>query len=164
MKATSARALLLLLFFSPLVAAVNFTQCLDDFRQNSSAICGVDSQGRPVSPAAAVGLTYQTCAARCGTGSESFNWRTFAQLFAAWLLPWLALLSQLPFGSAEYVDDFVSSEFFFLFIASLIAYPNVFPHMISRHESWVPRTGCILTFPHLLKCSIGLSQDGDQRV
>jgi len=102
------RTLLPLLFFSSLVAAANLTQCLEDFKQNSSAVGGVNSQGQPVSPAEAVGLTYQTCMARCGTDWETFNWREFAQLFSSWLLPWLALLSQLPFGSSNYADDFVS--------------------------------------------------------
>lgn len=100
---------LLLLFFSSLVVAVNFTQCLEDFRQNSSAVGGVDSQGFPVTNATeAVGLTYLTCIARCGTGWESFNFKQFIQMFASWFLPWLALLSQLPFGSSNYADDFVS--------------------------------------------------------
>jgi len=102
------RTLLLLLFFSSLVAAANFTQCLEDFKQNSSAVGGVDSRGKPVGPTEAVGLTYQTCTARCGAGWENFNWKDFSQLFSSWLLPWLALLSQLPFGSSNYADDFVS--------------------------------------------------------
>jgi len=69
---------------------------------------GVDLRGQPVSPAEAVGLTYGTCTARCGTGWEAFDWKEFAQMSSAWLLPWLALLSQLPFGSASYADDSVS--------------------------------------------------------
>jgi hypothetical protein len=107
------RVLLLLLCFSSLVAAVNFTQCMNDFKSDlnsttSTTDGGVDSSGQPVTPAVAVGLTYETCKARCGTDWEAFDWREFAQMFAAWLLPWLALLSQLPFGSASYADDFVS--------------------------------------------------------
>jgi hypothetical protein len=102
------RILFLLLCFFSLVGAVNFTECLEKFRNDPNATGGVDSQGHPTSPAEAVGLTYKTCTARCGTGSETFNWRTFAQLFSSWLLPWLALISQLPFGSGNYADDFVS--------------------------------------------------------
>ena len=107
MNPTPTRALFLLLSFSSLAAAANFAQCLEDFKQDPSAVGGVDFRGQPVSPAEAVGLTYQTCTARCGTDSEPFNWRTFALLFVTWLLPWLALLSQLPFGS-DRVNDFVS--------------------------------------------------------
>ena len=96
-----------LLFFSA-VSAANFTQCLEDFKNEPNAIGGVDSRGHPTSPAAAVGLTYETCTARCGGDAGSFEWEEFAQLFSSWLLPWLALLSQLPFGSGNYADDFVS--------------------------------------------------------
>ena len=103
------RILLLLLLFSSFVAAANFTQCLENFRNESNTtIGGVDSRGDPTSPAEAIGLTYETCTAKCGSGAESFRWREFAQLFSSWLLPWLALISQLPFNSGNYADDFVS--------------------------------------------------------
>jgi len=103
------RILFLLLLFSSLVAAANFTQCLEDFRKNDpSTIGGVDSHGRPTSPAQAVGLTYKTCTARCGSDAGSFVWNEFAQSLASRLLPWLALISQLPFGLENYTDDFVS--------------------------------------------------------
>jgi len=104
-----ARILLLLLFFSSLVAAANFTQCLEDFRKKDpSTTGGVDLRGRPTTPAAAFGFTYETCLVECGKDSESFKWKEFAQLFSSWLLPWLALISQLPFGSGDHADDFVS--------------------------------------------------------
>ena len=107
----SARVLLLLLSLSSLAAAVvNFAQCLEDFNNDPNAVGGVDSRGHPTSPAEAVGFTYKACVARCGTDSEPFQWRAFVQLFSAWLLPWLALLSQLPFGSSNYTDDFLSGE------------------------------------------------------
>ena len=109
MSPVSARILLLLLSSTSLVAAaVNLTQCFVDFQANPDATGGVDSHGHGVSAANAVGLTYRTCTERCGTTAESFNWRQFAQLFASWLLPWLALVSQLPYGSGNYLDDFVS--------------------------------------------------------
>jgi len=109
MYPTPVRTLSLLLLFSSLVAAANFTQCLEDFRKNDpSTIGGVDSRGRPTSPAQAIGLTYKACAALCGLESEKFRWKGFARLFSSWLLPWLALTSQLPFGSGNYLDDFFS--------------------------------------------------------
>jgi len=110
MNPIATRIPLLLLFFSSLVAAVNFTQCMEDFKRDFNSITdgGVDSQGRPVSPAKAVGLTYKTCVALCGTDTGNFVWDDFARSFLSWLLPWLALLSQLPFGSSNYADDFVS--------------------------------------------------------
>jgi hypothetical protein len=108
MHPVPTRILFLLLSFSSLVAAVNFTQCLEDLKNDPNATGGVDFHGHPTSPADAVGLTYKACAARCGTGPEAFKWWKFAQLFSSWILPWLALISQLPFGSGNYVDDFVS--------------------------------------------------------
>ena len=118
--------LFFLLFSCSLVAAANFTQCLQDFIKDPNAVGGVDSKGQPTSPAEAVGLTYEACTARCRTGPETFNWRTFAQLFSAWLLPWLALISQLPFGSGNYVDDFISGYFSFPFITDSIAHLRKF--------------------------------------
>jgi len=85
---------------------------LEDFRKEPNTTGGgVDFKGHQTTPAKAVGLTYETCKTRCGGNAESFNWREFAQLFSSWLLPWLALISQLPFGSGNYADDFVSGWF-----------------------------------------------------
>jgi hypothetical protein len=104
-----ARIFLLFLSFSSLVAAVNLTQCLEIFKSGSNfTIGGVDSLGNPTSPAAAVGLTYKTCVAQCGSGAGNFSWNEFTQLFSSWLLPWLALIGELPLGSENYVDYFVS--------------------------------------------------------
>ena len=100
--------ILLLLSFTSLVAAANFTQCLEIFKANPNATGGVDSNGRDMSAADAVGLKYETCKQLCGATAESFNWRQFAQLFSSWLLPWLALISQLPFGSGDRIDNFLS--------------------------------------------------------
>jgi len=108
MKSIPTRTFLLLLFFSSLVAAVNFAQCLEDFKNDPDAVGGVDSKGHPTTPAEAVGLTYNACTVLCGSDPEGFLWKDFAQLFALWLLPWLALISQLPFGSENYADDFIS--------------------------------------------------------
>ena len=108
MNPTSPRILLLLLCLTYLVEATSFAQCLEDLKANPNATGGVDSHGRGVSSTDAVGLDYATCTERCGTAAENFNWRQFAQSFASWLLPWLALFGQLPFGSGNYIDDFVS--------------------------------------------------------
>ena len=102
--------LLPLLFLS--VAATNFTQCLIDFQASNATSGGVDTNGAHVSnPRDAVGLTYETCKAECGTGPELFEWSIFSQQFSAWLLPWLALVSQLPFGAGNRLDNLISGEF-----------------------------------------------------
>ena len=100
------RIVFLLLFCASLATAANFTQCLEDFRKDSNATGGVDYRGRPTSPEQAAGLTYKTCTARCGKDTDVFMWREFAH---SWLPPWVALISQLPFGSGNHIDDFVSS-------------------------------------------------------
>ncbi|KAF9783795.1 hypothetical protein BJ322DRAFT_880426 [Thelephora terrestris] len=108
MRPYPTRILLFLILCPFAVEGTNFTQCLIDFRNDTNAVGGVDYQGRPTNSSQAIGFTYETCTARCGSGPESFAWREFAQLFASWLLPWLALISQLPFGSGNYADDFFS--------------------------------------------------------
>ena len=107
------RSLLLLLSFSSLVVAIGITDCLEDFKSDPNAIGGVDSRGYPTSAGEAVGFTYQTCVKHCGPQVGVFNWTEFTQLFASWLLPWLALISGLPFHSGSYMDDFISGELCF---------------------------------------------------
>ncbi|KAL0572972.1 hypothetical protein V5O48_008986 [Marasmius crinis-equi] len=49
----------------------------------------------------ATAISYADCRDHCGAGSHSLDASAFAQEFSAWLLPYLALLSQLPFGSQD---------------------------------------------------------------
>lgn len=103
------RILLLLLSIFPFIGARNnLTDCLNKLKSDPTATGGVDYKGRPTSLGQAVGLTYESCESQCGPSPESFNWRHFAQLFSSWLLPWLALTSQLPFGSGNQANDFMS--------------------------------------------------------
>ena len=103
-------AFLSLFFLS--AAATNFTQCLADFRGSNATEGGTDYNGRPVTdPKAAVGLTYKACTNWCGNGREPFDWPVFSQQFTAWLLPWLALISQLPFGAECHLDNLISGVF-----------------------------------------------------
>ena len=44
-------------------------------------------------------------------------------------------------------------------IADFIAYMNTSPHVISHHESWIPRSSRILPRHHIPKCSISLLQN-----
>ena len=105
------RSLTFLPFFFLAVAATNLTQCLANFRENGTAKGGVDYYGVPVTSSAdAVGLTYKTCTRLCGEGQEPFDWSVFSQQFSAWLLPWLALVSQLPFGAENRLDNLISGE------------------------------------------------------
>jgi hypothetical protein len=50
-------------------------------------------------------ITYESCVSNCGTGQAPFQWTVFSQQFCTWLVPWLALLSQLPFGANDKFDN-----------------------------------------------------------
>ncbi|KAF8621770.1 hypothetical protein AX15_007507 [Amanita polypyramis BW_CC] len=93
-----------------IVAAANFSQCLLDVRSGKWGLDGaVDSNGNSVSDLAyATGLTYRLCVEACGSANEAFDWHTFSQQFSSWLLPWLALISQLPYGAGDTLNNFLS--------------------------------------------------------
>lgn len=92
----------------------DFLQCFAqlnstfDAQYHGSDTCGTTSNGSPVSLRKATGIPYKLCVEVCGSGQEPFNWSQFAQRFSAWLLPWLALISQLPFGASLRIDNLVS--------------------------------------------------------
>jgi hypothetical protein len=114
MRSTSKVKLLLYLsfFFVSVSTSQTFTQCLDTFRANGNATGGTDFFGNPVNDSRdAVGLTYEQCKVSCGTSQEPFSWSVFSQQFSAWLLPWLALVSQLPFGAESRIDNLISGKF-----------------------------------------------------
>jgi hypothetical protein len=62
----------------------------------------------PPSTSNATAITYDLCVSQCGAGQEPFQWTVFSQQFSSWLLPWLALLSQLPFGANDKLDNLES--------------------------------------------------------
>ena len=110
-RSNGIKSLSFLSLFFLSVTATNFTQCLLDFRGSNATEGGTDFYGSPVTdPKAAVALTYMACVDWCGKGREPFDWSAFSQQFTAWLLPWLALVSQLPFGGECHLDNFISGE------------------------------------------------------
>ena len=92
------------------VAAVDFKQCLTNIQKSPmGSTGGLDNRGNPIANiSAATAITYQLCVSACGEGPEAFEWSLFAQRFGAWLLPWLALISQLPFGARLKSENLVS--------------------------------------------------------
>jgi hypothetical protein len=91
--------------------AVVFEQCFKDIRANKTGQSGgVDSAGHPISNITdAMGITYGRCIEWCSAAPENFDFPTFSRKFTAWLLPWLALISQMPFnGSNSKGDDILS--------------------------------------------------------
>ena len=99
----------------PAVAATNFSDCLTNIQNgawNGSEIMGpngTDNQGHSVPFSVnTTAITYRQCQYACGSGPEALNWSVFSKQFSAWLLPWLALVSQLPFGDEQKVDDLMA--------------------------------------------------------
>jgi hypothetical protein len=91
-------------------AAVNFQSCLQGVQNGTwGLVGGTDNHGHPVSNiSTATGITYDLCLRACGAAAEPFAWPKFSQEFTSWLLPWLALVSQLPFGANDKLDNLVS--------------------------------------------------------
>ena len=94
--------------FTATSSAVNFCQCLASI--NMTIDGKTDNYGNllPPSTSNATAITYDLCVSQCGRGQESFKWKIFSQQFSAWLLPWLTLLSQLPFGANDKPDNLES--------------------------------------------------------
>ncbi|KIK80271.1 hypothetical protein PAXRUDRAFT_159098 [Paxillus rubicundulus Ve08.2h10] len=108
--------ILLILIFTNFSNADNFTQCLIDAQnhanetQDTSGLRFNNGSQVPLqSIFNATAITIDSCYSQCGTGQEPFNWQTFAQDFSAWLLPYLALISQLPFGARYQTDNLMSA-------------------------------------------------------
>jgi hypothetical protein len=105
--------LLLLAHAARQVAAVNLTQCLSTIVQNAEAtnnLSGLlNGEGQPVTNASDTkAISYWLCTSACGSGPEPFQWSVFSQEFSAWLLPFLALISHLPFGGQYRLDNLMS--------------------------------------------------------
>ena len=79
---------------------------------NYTTVGGFDSGGKGLTdPKDAIGVTYEACTAWCGSEQEPFDWEAFSQQFSSWLLPWLALIFQLPFGAEYSLDNLISRTF-----------------------------------------------------
>ena len=105
-----AHLISLIVVFSALqcTSALDHSKCLS--RLNSGQLrsqthdnrsLGLDSFGKHSEDADATAISYLDCISLCPGGSKPvpFKWSKFTQQSAAWLFPWLALISQLPFGA-----------------------------------------------------------------
>ncbi|KAJ2932954.1 hypothetical protein H1R20_g4115, partial [Candolleomyces eurysporus] len=92
--------------------ATNFDVCLESVKNGTfgtGKIGATDSYGNILEDVAqATGVTYDLCVKACGSGQEPFRWPQFSQQFSSWLLPWLALVSQLPFGPKDRLENLES--------------------------------------------------------
>ncbi|KAG1874744.1 hypothetical protein DFJ58DRAFT_650894 [Suillus subalutaceus] len=92
----------------------------------------------------AVGFTYHTCYHHCGSGTQNPTWANISQQFGAWLLPYLALISQLPFGARHRVDNLMSA---ILIVGSpvLAGYSMI---LTILNANWISRQFDNLSFPN----------------
>jgi hypothetical protein len=111
-RSISLPILILLALLIECVSATNYTQCLIEARNvtdSNQPIDGlVDDSGHIATAASATGFSYDYCVSHCGSTPEAFNWTIFSQQFSSWLLPWLALLSQLPFGANDSLSNLMA--------------------------------------------------------
>lgn len=107
----SIHLIMILVLFIPVVTAtVNFESCILEVRNGTyGSEGGTDNQGHPVSDISkATAITYDLCIRACGASSQPFTWLQFSQEVSVWLLPWLTLVSQLPFGANDKLDNLIS--------------------------------------------------------
>ncbi|KAM6492618.1 hypothetical protein JOM56_012342 [Amanita muscaria] len=99
--------LISIVFSTSAIANTDFRDCFQRLHQGALGLQGaVDFSGNPVTRLEqATGLTFHACQNACGPGSEPFDWVIFSQKFA-WLLPYLALISQLPYGASDRLSNF----------------------------------------------------------
>ncbi|EGN91775.1 hypothetical protein SERLA73DRAFT_173350 [Serpula lacrymans var. lacrymans S7.3] len=127
------------------VAATNFNTCISELKlNNQSTYGGLDNNRQSVPMANATAITYELCRVACGTAQEPFTWTNFSQQFSAWLLPYLALISQLPFGAKHRLDNLMSV---FLTVGSpaLAGYSLVLTVLNAR---WVTRRFEAVSYPN----------------
>ncbi|KAJ7071987.1 hypothetical protein C8F01DRAFT_1102091 [Mycena amicta] len=88
-------------------AAVDFETCIAEVRAGKwGSEGGTDNHGNAVQDiSTATAITYELCVTACGAGPQPFVWNIFSQQFSAWLLPFLALMAQLPFGARDKLDN-----------------------------------------------------------
>jgi hypothetical protein len=96
-----------------IVAGLDWTQCFLDIKASANVtnnLVGLlDGNGHPVSNIAdATAISYSLCTSACGSG-RNFQWPVLSQDFSSWLLPYLALISQLPFGADDRLDSVMSA-------------------------------------------------------
>ncbi|KZV66108.1 hypothetical protein PENSPDRAFT_637414 [Peniophora sp. CONT] len=131
----------------------NFDSCLQTL-QNYASGCNVtprqlgllDNKGIPVeNPFNATALTLELCREVCGAAPVPFQWDVFSSGFGAWLLPWLALIPQLPFGSRDRRDNMMSMVLA-LGSPALAAYSLIFT-VLNGH--WIARRLTGIEYPNV---------------
>ncbi|KAJ4482096.1 hypothetical protein J3R30DRAFT_2123684 [Lentinula aciculospora] len=127
-------------------ASTNLTQCFLDVQAGKfGPDVGIDSYGNPVKNVAdATAIPYDLCVVACGSGPAAFNWFNFSNQLNTWMLPWLALLSQLPFGANDKLQNLLAVD---LVVGSpvLAAYSVALTVLNGR---WIARRFSGSTYPN----------------
>lgn len=126
-------------------ATTNFSKCLAEINNGTwGPDGGRNNTGHPVHISQATAVTFELCNRACGTGPEAFSWPVFSQQFSAWLLPWLALISQLPFG-AKLRSENIMSMMLAVGSPTLAAYSLVLTVLNGR---WIARQFSRYEYPN----------------
>ncbi|KAJ7260724.1 hypothetical protein C8J57DRAFT_479257 [Mycena rebaudengoi] len=116
-----------------------------DLRDGGKLVTGgTDRLGNPVDIANATGMTYGLCVKTCGSGPSFRPWNIFAQRFSTWLLPFLALVSQLPFNGNSRRENLMAM---FLNVGSptLAAYSVI---LTALNNSWIAHLFLHISYPN----------------
>jgi hypothetical protein len=96
---------------SPLGPIARFDLCKASFLNQTNTTGAVDLHGNPVSSIGdAQGMTYPICYKRCGDGWQRDPWLSISAYLATWLIPWIALVGQLPFQTRSWIHDCLSAS------------------------------------------------------
>lgn len=132
-----------------------FDKCLDDIRSGKfGPDVGLNNKGLPVSNVSeATAIPYRVCVQACGSGPDNFDWDIFSTQFSSWLLPWLALLSQLPFGANDTLENLLS-------MALMVGSPMLAAYALALtvlNKRWLVKRFASFHFPHTKNAVIALS-------
>jgi hypothetical protein len=91
------------------MSSTNLDQCLTTVKGDPTLwrTGGTDLRGNLVNDVSqVVGMTYSMCITQCGSAPVAFNFPSFSTQFSSFMLPFLALTAQLPFGAPNHLDNF----------------------------------------------------------
>ncbi|KAK2465067.1 hypothetical protein APHAL10511_002875 [Amanita phalloides] len=103
--------LLVILLLCNLVtsASLRFQKCFWNVLNATSLEGVVYSNGsQATNLTLGTGLAYHRCIADCGAGPSPFDWYTFSTQSTSWLLPLLALIPQIPYGTKDGLSNFLA--------------------------------------------------------
>ena len=87
------------------VGAINLAQCGNGLADQQAK----EWNKTHAEPPPQFNLTYGQCLAECSSGMGNIEWARFSETFSSWLLPWIALMFQIPFGAEGELYTFSGS-------------------------------------------------------